>query len=336
MARFRLTVAAVVAVIVAGTAACTVHKQETPDLTGPSEFGTSISVQVSPDVLTQDGASQSVVTITARDANGQPVRSMSLRAEIAVNGIITDFGSLSARTVVTDANGRATLIYTAPPAPPIAVDNGTMVSIQVVPMGSDFGNSTARLASIRLVPPNVVTPPNTLHADFTVAPPTPVEGSAVLFDGSGSAAQNTSTIVSYQWNFGDGQTGSGPSATHTYALAGNYSITLTITDSIGRTGSATKIIAVTAAARPTADFVFSPNPAQLNQPIHFNASGSTPTAGRRIVSYTWDFGDGQQAQTPSALQDHVFTKAGTYVVTLTVTDDQGRTSPPKSTTITPQ
>jgi len=95
-------------------AACTVHKQDTPGLTGPSEFSTAIGVAISPDVLTQDGASQAVVTVTARDSNGQALRNLSLRAEIVVEGASTDFGSLSARNVVTDANGRATLTYTAP------------------------------------------------------------------------------------------------------------------------------------------------------------------------------------------------------------------------------
>ena len=99
------------ALLVAG---CTVEEQKTPGLSGPSELGTAITIGVTPDVLSQDGASQSVVTITARDANGQPLRNASMRAEITVNGIVTDFGSLSARNVVTDSTGRATVIYTAP------------------------------------------------------------------------------------------------------------------------------------------------------------------------------------------------------------------------------
>jgi len=96
--------------------ACTTTKQETPSLTGPSELGTSITISVSPDVVTQDGVSQSLVQITARDANGQPLRNVALRAELAVNGVGVDFGTLSARSLVTDANGRASVTFTAPPA----------------------------------------------------------------------------------------------------------------------------------------------------------------------------------------------------------------------------
>src|SRR5450759_1555846 len=109
MARFKFGTALAVAGAFA-LAACTVHKQATPSLTGPSELGMSVTVEVSPDVLTQDGASQSLVTITVRDANGQPVRNVALRANITVNGVITDFGTLSARNVVSDAHGKASLV----------------------------------------------------------------------------------------------------------------------------------------------------------------------------------------------------------------------------------
>jgi hypothetical protein len=72
--------------------ACTTKKQETPSLTGPSELSTAISIAASPDVLAQDGASQSLITITAHDANGQVLRNLPLRAEISVDGSITDCG----------------------------------------------------------------------------------------------------------------------------------------------------------------------------------------------------------------------------------------------------
>ena len=87
---------AVAALVASG---CTMEKQETPDLSGPSEFGTSIVVTVSPDILTQDGSSQSMVTVTASDPNG-PRRGMNLRAEINVGGIPADFGTLSQRSLV--------------------------------------------------------------------------------------------------------------------------------------------------------------------------------------------------------------------------------------------
>src|SRR6266508_1592127 len=111
------TVAAALAAVLAMSAGCTTKSQDTPPLSGPSEFGTSITLTANPDAINQDGGSQSLITITARDSNGKPPnRPLSLRTDIFVNGVHTDFGSLSARSVSTDANGVARLVYTAPAA----------------------------------------------------------------------------------------------------------------------------------------------------------------------------------------------------------------------------
>ena len=330
----RLTLGLVgAALLVAG---CTVEKQEVPALGGPSELSTAISVSVTPDVLSQDGASQSLVTITARDANGQPLRSLSLRAEIAVNGILSDFGTLSARNVVTDANGRATFIYTAPAPPAVAVDSGTVVQIQVIPSGNDFGNATPRFASIRLVPPGVIGAPNDLVAIFTSTPNAPTEDATVLFDASNSVPANPSTtIVSYEWNFGDGDTASGRQVTHQFD-PGSHTVRLTIRDATNRTGTSSAVINVTPTADPTPTFVFSPNPARLNEPVHFDASTSIAATGHRIVSYTWNFGDGAVRTTSDPRTSYVYTIGRTYVVQLTVTDDTGKSKTSSGTAITPQ
>lgn len=316
--------------------ACTTSKQETPALTGPSELATSINIQVSPDVLSQDGASQSVVTVTARDVNSRPIPSLSLRAEIAVNGVISDFGKLSARNVVTDSSGRATVIYTAPPAPAVSTDNGTMVQILVVPSGTDFGNATARYASIRIVPPGVVTPPNDLKASFTTSPTAPTTDNTVLFDASATDTQNAgTTIVSYEWDFGDGGKATGRQVSHKFD-DGNFTVTLTVRDTANRTGTARQNVTVTIPATGlTAAFVYSPVPPALNQAVHFDASLSTATAPHRIVSYTWNFGDGTVQTTSSARIDHTYTQAKTYVVLLTVTDDTNQTKT-STQTLTPQ
>lgn len=336
MARLKFSIPFAIAAALAVTS-CTVQKQETPPLTGPSELGTSVTVQVSPDVLSQDGASQSLVTITVRDASGQPLRNVPLRADITVNGVITDFGTLSARNVVTDASGRATLVYTAPAAPAINVDFGTIVSIEVTPSGTNFGNAVAlHVATIRLVPPGVIVAPNTLPAVFTSSPAAPTEDTAVLFDASGSAAANpNATIVSYAWVFGDGGTASGKQVTHKFS-AGNWTVTLTITDATGRTGKSSQLVTVTLPATGlTAAFVFSPNPSQLGQPVHFDASTSTVTPPHRIASYTWNFGEGTVVTTASPRIDFTYTLPRTYVVVLTITDDTGQTKT-ISQSITPQ
>jgi PKD repeat protein len=64
------------------------------------------------------------------------------------------------------------------------------------------------------------------------------------FDGSGSSAVLPATIVSYAWAFGDGAVGVGASVNHTYPLPGTYSVRLTVTDSVGRTGNTTSSVTV--------------------------------------------------------------------------------------------
>jgi len=86
---------------------------------------------------------------------------------------------------------------------------------------------------------------------------------------------------------------------------------------------------------PNALFFFSPNPSQLNQPIHFNASQSTAGAGHRIVSYAWNFGDGTAQTTTEPLVDHVYQLPRTYVVALTVTNEVGKTAT-TTVSLTPQ
>jgi PKD repeat protein len=58
----------------------------------------------------------------------------------------------------------------------------------------------------------------------------------ITFDGAGSSDPD-GNIVSYAWEFGDGNTGNGPNPTHRYADAGKYLVTLTVTDNDGATSS---------------------------------------------------------------------------------------------------
>jgi len=84
-------------------------------------------------------------------------------------------------------------------------------------------------------------------ARFSAAPAsqgTPPLG--VAFDASASQAAPGGEIVSYQWAFGDGFTGSGKTITHSYAGAGDYAVTLMLFDKQGTSGSSTVTIHVEA------------------------------------------------------------------------------------------
>jgi PKD repeat protein len=322
----RLLTRLCVACLLLTAGACTMKKQEAPALSGPSEFGTSISISASPDILTQDGVSRSYITITARDASNQPIRGLTLRVEIQVDGVPADFGLISARSVVTGTEGRATLMYTAPAAPRVAVDDGTVVDIAATPVGTDYNNSHARIASIRLIPPGVIIPPvpgDGMRPAFTLSPSAPQDHQNVLFDAS--ASQPASAIAEYRWSFGDGGTGSGRTVTHAFQNVGSYVVTLTIVDAYGRSASTSQSVSVTGGTSPSASFVFSPTAPAPGQQVNFNASASKPAPGQTIASYSWDFGDGT-APGSGVQASHTYRTAGTYNVTLVVTDNAGRTA----------
>lgn len=80
-------------------------------------------------------------------------------------------------------------------------------------------------------------------AIFTPSVSNITAGGSVSFDASG-AYDADGTIVSYSWEFGDFSTGSGETVSHTFATAGTFTVTLTVTDNAGATGSATTVISV--------------------------------------------------------------------------------------------
>ena len=299
------------------TASCTMKNQDAPPLTGPSEFGTSLSVTVTPDVLALDGTSQSVVTVTARNSAGQLLPNLPMRADMYVNGVIADFGSLSAKSLVSGSDGRAVIVYTAP-ASNAGVES--LVDIAVTPIGTSAGNHQPISARIRLVPTGIRLPPVDLVPVFAFTPSSPAAGQTVLFD----AQESAGSIAQYRWDFGDGGSAQGQTVSHAYSEVGTYFVRLTLVDSAGRTTSISRSVAVGQAPAPTANFTFSPANPQPNDDVRVNAGASLPAPGRTIVSYAWDFGDGTSG---SGLQaSHRYTQARTYNVTLTVTDDIGRTS----------
>ena len=139
----------------------------------------------------------------------------------------------------------------------------------------------------------------------------------LTFDGTGSTDPD-GTIASYSWAFGDGAVGAGPTAQHSYAAAGRYDVTLTVTDDRG--GSSIKTTSVTVEAPPnqppTAQFTATTD----GRTVSVNGSASSDPDGT-IAAYAWDFGDSTTGT--GATATHTYAAAGTYTVTLTVTDNKG-------------
>jgi PKD repeat protein len=143
-------------------------------------------------------------------------------------------------------------------------------------------------------------------------------GQTVTFDGSGSSI-NGGKIVKYEWNFGDGTTGSGVKVTHTYAKAGSYKVSLKVTASDGATATAGHGIQIERPPSPTA-VISGPTSGRVGERVTFDGSGSSVNGGK-IVKYEWNFGDG--ATGSGVKVTHAYARAGSHKVTLTVTASDG-------------
>jgi PKD repeat protein len=311
-------------------AGCTTEKTPAPPMTGPSEFALRLALQSIPDSILQDGASQSAIQIEATGADGRPVRGLGLRLEMQADGVTQDFGTLSARSVITGEDGRARVVYTAPPQPAQSIGIETVVTFVVTPIGNDYRGEQPRSVDLRLVPPGVILPPNNApNAAFTFSPTAPGVLQDVVFDASSSTdgvdadgdPMTCGASCTYQWDFGDGGTASGVFVSHRFQRIGLYLVRLTVTDQGRAATTVTQAVNVGQGVAPTASFTFSPANPAVSQDIFFNAGGSTAAPGRRIVDWDWDFGTGRTASGQTVTKR--FDTAGTYTVALTVTDDAG-------------
>ena len=166
------------------------------------------------------------------------------------------------------------------------------------------------------------------NAEFTSTPNVGEAPFTVSFDSSGSS-DSDGHITSYQWTFGDGESGTGASTSHIYDDSGTYEVWLMVSDNNGATDTANATIQATAVpippvanVPPTASFTTSPASGIAPLAVSFNASGSSDSDGT-ITSYVWSFGDGGSSSgvTPS----HTYNSAGAYTAQLTATDDDGAT-----------
>jgi hypothetical protein len=250
-------------------ASCGLDEVNIPELGGPSERGIAIKITASPDVVTADGFSTSLVTVQVFDQNGgaAPNRTVLLALADAA-GRFADLGTLyspagarlraAEATVVTNSSGLATAVYTAPARTDFTADDSVVIGARLV--GTDFNGATynyvrveLKSAEPRLFPQNPGNDPPL--CSFVVEAPqgsTVCSGpttcgvranTSVLFQSTSSDPDGV--IVRYDWYWGDGTPNNdSPDTNHVFRTVGDFEVIHRVTDNNGAAVACTGTITV--------------------------------------------------------------------------------------------
>ncbi|MCW8129499.1 MAG: tandem-95 repeat protein [Planctomycetota bacterium] len=253
-------------------------------------------------------ASDQNVTTAANTAKAIVLAASDPENDALTYGIVDapTHGSLSGtganRTYTPDAN------YSGPDSFTFKANDGS-------------ADSNVATVSITVTPPNAppavaITSPAD-NAVFTAGSDVAIAASATDSDGS------VAKVEFYEGAHKLGEDTAAPFAfTWTTPPAGAYTLTAVATDNLGaQTVSAG--VAIVVNAKPLAAISAAPTSGVAPLTVSFSASGSSDPDGS-IVSYAWDFGDGQTATGVTAT--HVYAASGTFTATLTVVDNRAASS----------
>jgi PKD repeat protein len=185
------------------------------------------------------------------------------------------------------------------------IESSPVISNGVVYIGSKDGKVYAI--------GNAIIPPTPPTAYFTV---NQTAGKVPLTVQFTDTSLNTPTI--WNWSFGDGSSSTLKNPSHTYSSVGTFTVALTATNSAGsNTNTKTNYITVSSGVgAPVAAFTGSPLSGTAPLPVQFtDASTDSP------IGWAWFFGDGASSTIQHPV--HIYTTAGTYNVSLNVTNISG-------------
>jgi len=294
---------------------CMMQNQSAPALTGPSGFGRYLTMTAAPDTLPRDGSSQTQITLTYTDHEKKPlVRRIILQASS---------GSLSVAEVTTNADGKAAFVLTAP----MLNTPASAVEVVATPVAdaadaADGSNVVRQSVLVNLIGPAFPSP------SFTFAPGTPAQFQNVNFDASATTLSGSTcgTACTYDWDFGDGSSGSGIVIDHRFSVQGSVVVTLTVTSPGGTTMSTSRTVPVGDPVSPTASFTVSPSNPKIGDTVFFNAASSTGANGATIVQYRWNFGNNSTAVTTTPTTSTTYSSDRSFTVELIVVDSNGQTA----------
>ena len=224
---------------------------------------------------------------------------------------------------VFDATGKITFYRYSTP--------GTYIVRLVV---TDDKGAMASTTQTVVVSPLVVNQPPV--PQFTFAPEAPRAGDWIQFNAGGSYDPD-GTIAKYEWDFqNDGVfDATGQIVFFRYTSAGVYTVRLAVTDDKGAMASTTRTVVVSPLVvnqPPVAQFTYTPTAPFVGQMVTFNGTSSYDPDGT-IISYQWDLdGDGVVDQS-GPLASWAYPLSGTYIVTLTVTDNRGASNSTSKTVV---
>ncbi|MDH7517989.1 MAG: PKD domain-containing protein [Candidatus Thermoplasmatota archaeon] len=163
-------------------------------------------------------------------------------------------------------------------------------------------------------------------ADF-VYEPTDIEPGLTVYFNSTSYDPD-GYLTNWTWEFSEGYIKYGEHVTHQYASNGTYTVTLTVRDNESLNASIQKTIYV-GNQIPIADFVFTPTNPTTNQDVYF--TDTSIDVDGTIVSWWWNFGDGYYSDLQNSI--HRYYQEGTFLVSLSVTDNEGAANTTSKTVI---
>jgi uncharacterized membrane protein len=219
-------------------------------------------------------------------------------------------------TGVCQTNDNQTAVLWTPEGRVSAITSGTGQAINA--SGQVAGSTSGPSSHAWLWTPGPDNRPPTAVAGAAL---TTFEGSPVIFNGLNSSDPDGDPLT-FIWNFGDGAVGGGPNPAHVYTNDGVYSVTLLVTDPHGLSANAGTVVSVINVA-PQISAI--PG-ATLFKGATFNSSGSFADPGNDPWTASVNYGDGSALQ-PLTLNGksfaltHPYTSAGTFTVTVSVTDD---------------
>lgn len=141
---------------------------------------------------------------------------------------------------------------------------------------------------------------------------------------SDTSVVNTGSILSWSWDFGDGDSSSAQNPVHIYQAVGTFDVTLVVESSLGCSYQLIQTITVNDA--PTAGFGMNPNPGVVGEPIAFSDLSSG------AVSWNWSFGDGFGSSVDQE-PGYLYAVEGTYTITQVVANQYGCTDTTSQTIV---